>query len=141
MKLTINLDEMQDFIYKDLFVILNIGMFYKDADLESDSRFNAIVSNFFNSFYSKLPANALKIHIRKFINALKNHSKLHTAIIALLLTLQNLKSSEILIEKEDLDVLVQIMKDHGPGFHLRKQHQMFQAVMNLLLFNTNTKEV
>ena len=83
----------------------------------------------------------LKQHIRKFLIAIKTHAKFQNAVISLLLVFQDMNSREIFIEKEDLAVLVSIVKENVGGLNLRKQHQMFQAVMSLLLLNTSTENV
>lgn len=141
MKLRINIDEIQDFVYGDLFKRLNIGMFYRDVELTDDSRFFKVISSFFTTYYNSVPAKILKGHIRKFLNSIKTHTKFQSACIALLLVLKNLNTQEILLEKEDLATLVDIMKQHVQSFNLRRQHQMFQVAISLLFFNTNTEQV
>jgi len=142
LKLPLNLEEMQEFVYSDLIEILNIGMFYRDAaDLQADSRFFKVISNFFVTYYNKLPLDLLKSHIRKLLIAIKTHAKFQLNMIALLLVFQELNSKEIFIEKEELGLLVSILKEYAGSLNMRKQHQMFQVVMGLLLLNTNTENV
>ena len=141
MKLKINIDELQEFVYEGLFKRLNIGMLYRDVELTDDSRFFKVISTFFTTYYNSIPPKALKIHIRKFLNSIKEHTKFQSACIALLLVLKDLNTQEVLLEKEDLATLVDIMKQHVISFNLRKQHQMFQVAISLLFFNTNTEKV
>jgi len=51
MKMKINIDELQDFIYNDLIAILNDSVFYRD-DLMNDSKFYQIIRDFFSNYYS-----------------------------------------------------------------------------------------
>jgi len=142
LKLSINIEEVQDFVYNDLIQILNIGMFYRDAaDLQADSRFFKVISSFFNAYYQKLSPQLLKSHIKKFLQAIKTHAKFLNTVIGLILVLQDLNTKDQIIDKDDLKVLICIIREHVGGFNLRKQHQTFQVVLNLLLFNTNNSQV